>query len=542
MHSGAISEPLRKGAWITDVTYEPAASQLLHSRENAGNGNFGHADVLFGAADRLYGDQGTSILEFSVENSPSMGGGNVVYGTNNSETINVLDGVTLSHDQIYGYGGDDSIFGLAGNDYIVGGTGADALNGGIGTDTASYWDSAAGIVVSLAAGVGAGGDAEGDTYVSIEKVVGSPYADWIVGNDGDNGLSGINGDDFLDGGNGSDMLWGGWNNDMLNGGGGADFLSGGQGIDTAFYYESPEGVIVALNVNGGTGGDAEGDTFEEIENLTGSLYADSLWGDDGVNELMGMNGNDALKGFGGADSLHGGNGNDTLAGMDGADVLRGDSGDDSLDGGAGADTMLGGTGSDTYYVDNANDEVTEVAGQGAYDRVRTSTSYSLAPGSQVEFLETIDPTAVTAISLAGNEHANTIIGNAGNNVIVGGAGFDYMIGGADADVFVWHSITEMGSTLGANTDTIGSDFNAAIGDLIVLNLIDADGNAGNGDTAFTFIGDASNQLFSAAGQLSWFNEPGSDTYILLNTDGDAQADGVIRVLGAQAVDASWFVL
>lgn len=100
MHSGAISEPLRKGAWITDVTYEPAASQLLHSRENAGNGNFGYADVLFGAADRLYGDQGTSILEFSVENSLSMGGGNVVYGTNNSETINVLDGVTLSHDQI----------------------------------------------------------------------------------------------------------------------------------------------------------------------------------------------------------------------------------------------------------------------------------------------------------------------------------------------------------------------------------------------------------------------------------------------------------
>jgi Ca2+-binding RTX toxin-like protein len=148
--------------------------------------------------------------------------------------------------------------------------------------------------------------------------------------------------------------------------------------------------------------------------------------------------------------------------------------------------------SDTYYVDNAANEVTEVAGLGANDRVRTSTSYSLAPGSQVEILETTDPTAMTAISLAGNEYANTIIGNAGTNVIVGGAGFDTMVGGADADVFVWGSITEMGSTLGANSDTIDSDFNAAIGDLIVLNLIDADGNAGNGDTAFTFIGDASN--------------------------------------------------
>ncbi len=452
-----------------------------------------------------------------------------------------MDGVTFGDDTIYGFGGDDSIFGGGGNDYIVGGAGADALNGGIGTDTASYWNSTAGIVVSLAAGEGVGGDAEGDTYASIETVVGSPYADSLAGNDGSNELGGLQGDDLLNGLGGDDALWGGLEDDTLKGGGGADYLDGGPGIDTASYYESPEGVTALLGI-GGAGGDAEGDIFRFIENLTGSTYADSLWGDDGVNQLMGMDGNDRLKGFGGADSLHGGNGNDTLDGMDGADVLRGDSGNDTLDGGAGADTMLGGTSSDTYYVDNANDEVTEVAGQGVNDRVRTSTSYSLAAGSEVEILETTDPTAMTAISLAGNEYANTIIGNAGTNVIVGGAGFDTMVGGADADVFVWGSITEMGSTLGANSDTIGSDFNAAIGDLIVLNLIDADGNAGNGDTAFTFIGDASNQLFTAAGQVSWFNEPGSDTYILLNTDGDVAADGVIRVLGVHSVDASWFVL
>ena len=269
--------------------------------------------------------------------------------------------------------------------------------------------------------------------------------------------------------------------------------------------------------------------MSNIENLTGSIYADSLWGDDGPNEFMGMEGNDTLKGFGGADSLHGGNGNDTLAGMDGWDTLNG---------GAGADTMLGGTGDDTYYVDNANDEVIEVAGQGN-DEVRTSTSYSLAPGSEVEILAAIDQTATTAISLAGNEYANVIIGNAGNNVIVGGAGLDFMGGGFGADVFVWHSITEMGSTVDANSDTVG-DFNAVVGDLLVLNLIDADGHAGNGDTAFSFIGTADNP-FTAAGQVSWLIG-GADTYILLNTDGDAEADGVIRVLGAQAVDAGWFVL
>ena len=452
-----------------------------------------------------------------------------VEGTNSSETINLFDGVTFGDDFILGNSGDDSIWGLGGDDDIVGGSGADALHGGPGSDTADYSNSTVGIIASLAAGEGAGGDAEGDTYFSIENLQGSAYADALVGNDGSNSLYGGNDDDFLDGGDGDDTLDGGLDNDTLKGGGGADSLLGNLGIDTASYYELPEGVFVVLGLFG-AGGDAEGDTFQSIENLTGSIYADHLWGDDGINELMGMDGNDVLKGYGGADSLHGGNGNDALRGMDG---------NDTLDGGAGADTMQGGTGGDTYYVDNANDEVIEVAGQGA-DLVLTSVSYSLAPGSEVEMLGTTDRAAATAISLAGNNYANTIIGNAGNNVIVGGAGLDTMIGGDGGDIFVWHSITEMGSTVDANSDTVGSDFNAAIGDLIVLNLIDADGNAGNGDTAFSFIGTADNP-FTAAGQVSWLIGE-TDTYILLNTDGDAATDGVIRVLGVHAVDASWFVL
>ena len=433
-----------------------------------------------------------------------------VKGTNNSETINLFDGVTFGDDVIWGYGGNDLIFGLAGDDYFLGGTGADALHGGTGSDTAGYYTSTAGIMASLSYGVGVGGDAEGDTYFGIENLEGSNYADALVGNDGNNWLGGGFGDDLLDGRDGDDILYAGPGNDTLKGGGGADWLGGLEGIDTASYYESPEGVIVLLGL-GGAGGDAEGDTFQDIENLTGSVYADILWGDDGVNKLMGM---------------------------DGADVLRGLDGNDTLDGGASADTMEGGTGGDTYYVDNGADDVIEVAGQGR-DQVLTSVSYSLAPGSEVEMLGTTDRGATTAISLGGNEYANTISGNAGVNIIVGGAGLDTMWGGDGGDIFVWHSITEMGSTVDANSDTVG-DFNAAIGDLIVLNLIDADGNAGNGDTAFSFIGTAYNP-FTAAGQVCWL--PGeTDTYILLNTDGDVAIDGVIRVLGVHEVDASWFVL
>src|SRR5262245_4020330 len=113
-----------------------------------------------------------------------------VHGTNNSETINLFDGVTFGNDVIYGNGGDDSIYGLAGDDIIIGGTGADALHGGPGSDTADYSFSSAGVVASLSAGVGVGGHAEGDTYAGIENLVGSEYADALVGNDGFNSLYG----------------------------------------------------------------------------------------------------------------------------------------------------------------------------------------------------------------------------------------------------------------------------------------------------------------------------------------------------------------
>src|SRR5437016_4138194 len=144
---------------------------------------------------------------------------NVVHGTNASEVINAADGVTNLTDLIYGYGGNDSIFGLGGNDYIVGGTGADALDGGSASDTASYFTSAAGVIASLDAGAGVGGDAEGDSYTSIENLVGSAHDDALIGNDGNNSLSGL-----VEGKDGDDTLWGGAGNDTLKGGGGADAL------------------------------------------------------------------------------------------------------------------------------------------------------------------------------------------------------------------------------------------------------------------------------------------------------------------------------
>ncbi|MEJ2035477.1 MAG: calcium-binding protein, partial [Maritimibacter sp.] len=118
----------------------------------------------------------------------------------------------------------------------------------------------------------------------------------------------------LDGGIGDDIIHGNGGNDTLIGGAGADVLDGGAGHDTASYQSSAAGVTVDLATGTGSGGDAAGDTFSGIENLTGSDFADTLTGDAGSNTLIGGAGNDTLNGGAGDDWLQGGAGGDTLIG------------------------------------------------------------------------------------------------------------------------------------------------------------------------------------------------------------------------------------
>jgi Ca2+-binding RTX toxin-like protein len=289
---------------------------------------------------------------------------NKVYGTDAADVIDASDGVTgdtdwiwgkRGNDTIYGLGGGDVIYGEDGGDVLVGGEGGDWLDGGAGVDTASYLDSGAGVVVNLEFNDGDGGTAEGDTLYNIENLEGSMYDDFLFGDAATNVLTGRDGNDFLSGGGEPDTLFGGNHNDTIKGGGGADYLNGGNGIDTASYCESSDGVLVMLNVNIGSGGDAAGDTFGSIENVTGSLHDDYLWGHEGGNALTGLDGNDFLQGLGGADTVGGGNGSDTLYGGDGNDTLNGGNGIDALRGGLNLDTMSGGSGADTFVWEATNE-------------------------------------------------------------------------------------------------------------------------------------------------------------------------------------------
>ena len=107
------------------------------------------------------------------------------------------------------------------------------------------------------------GEAAGDTYISIEGLIGSDFNDALTGDAGDN---------------------------ELEGGPGADALNGGDGLDFASYKHSTAAVIASLADPTANTGEAAGDTYASVERLAGSAFNDILIGDHGDNYIWGWGG------------------------------------------------------------------------------------------------------------------------------------------------------------------------------------------------------------------------------------------------------------
>ena len=382
--SGTMMDDVLRGGMEDDVLWGGMGDDEL----SGGGGN----DRLIGGpgADMLNGGPGMDIASYTdspmgvhidmstpfanaEEREPIRGGDaegdtlgsiEIIWG---SAFADVIKG-THSHNELYGNGGSDMLYGMRGNDLLRGGYDDDQLVGGDGMDT-------------------------------------------LYGDMGVDDLQGGDGDDMLFGGEDDDILSGGMGDDVLEGGAGADELIGGDGSDTAAYTMSPEGVMVDLRyppANPGAmppvaapmGGHAMGDMIgADIENLRGSMYDDTLIGDDmvvnlgaddaeggegtdadtvtydGKNKLYGNMGDDKLMGMGGNDTLHGGKGNDTLYGGAGNDTLKGEMGDDALKGEDGDDVLVGGAGADKLFGGMFNPD-TMMAGED--DSMNDTADYSMS--------------------------------------------------------------------------------------------------------------------------------------------------------------------
>ncbi len=377
----------------------------------------------------VYGTQNADTLDGGAGGQTifGLGGDDLIVGgrdslasrdINNTIAIADLEDQTESddgNDALYGGAGNDTIMGGAGDDELDGGDGDDVLRGqdgvdvfrgGAGSDTVDFsMESPFQLLVNLEQNIASGGTASGDTFYSIENLIGSDdRIDRFIGTAADNHFlgrgggdvfNGRDGNDILDGGADGDILYGEGGNDTLIGGSGQDYIDGGAGIDTVVYTGSSAGVTVDLANGTASGGDADGpvqivgrgttirhDILANFENAEGSSFDDHLIGTAKNNLLVGGAGDDRLTGGAGADILRGGSGSDTadysdatkgvnldlnraknagdtyvsienLAGSAQNDTLKGDASANNLTGQGGNDNLQGGNGDDVLQGDFA---------------------------------------------------------------------------------------------------------------------------------------------------------------------------------------------
>jgi len=410
---------------------------------------------------------------------------------------------------------------------------------------------------------GTAGDALGDTFSSIENVTASDFNDYVFGTAANNLLSGGIGEDRLRGDGGDDTLNGGGDADNLIGGAGADSLDGGDGIDTASYVGAAARVNLDLRT-GGTAGDAAGDTFTAIENVTGTNFGDYIYGDTGANYLSGGKGDDRLRGDGDNDTLIGGDGDDNLNGGTGADLLEGGKGEDTfVFDEAGEDTANGGEHNDVFVLRFGNAKI--IDGGDGIDTLEFSNTFDLAnfdaffdldlgysengqpllgDWSNLENLigynkvqshlvgnaaDNLLKASIYGDTLDGEGGNDTLEARAGTDLLIGGAGADRLDGGngrdtasyADAGARVNLDLRTAGTAGDAAGDTfisienvIGSDF----GDYLFGNA--ADNILEGGDGVDRLRGHTGNDtLIGGTGDDNLIGGTGADEFVFNDGDG-----------------------
>lgn len=376
----------------------------------------GYDDTLqgFGGGDTLNGGAGTDTLSYSTSNAGvrvNIASGLGLGGHATGDHFSGFENLTGSAygDILVGDGGDNVLAGGAGDDRLSGGAGYDGLLGGDGDDTADYHSSPVGITASLGQNIFLGGDAEGDTLVSIENLTGSDHDDYIQGNAGSNRLTGLSGDDTLQGQSGDDTLLGGDGIDTLDGEGGDDTLIGGAHDDTltgGTGNDTLKGDTGNDTMSGGFGNDtysidslldivteqdSEGTDriITTINDYTLTAHVENLTLNTGVSAGTGNALNNTIRG----NAI-----NNWLSGLDGVDTLQGLDGDDALVGGGGNDRLYGGAGADTFVYNDLSDGGDRIADWDSDDHLAIDAAgFGLALGDAINIIN-----GLSAHGLAGD--------------------------------------------------------------------------------------------------------------------------------------------
>jgi Ca2+-binding RTX toxin-like protein len=515
------------GVGTVSTTNGLAYTNVLDTDPGAGiTGNYGYTGtgksvVLWGGtfqaldgADSLFGGLGNDTLQGGGGNDTLDGNGS---GAVDASSVDVVDysyvtaGITMSvsdinsgtaytytvggsatdvdilknfegiisgsgNDALTGDGNSNSLNGGAGNDTIIGGSGNDSIDGGTGTNTLdggggfnvlSFASATSGVTVALkSAGVttmmGSGGHM--DAFVNFSGLIGSQYADSLVG---------TSADEFFNAGAGNDTVYANGGNDTIIAGAGNDSMDGGNalGLTVVDYSYATTNLTITLNgaiastvtvVSSTVAGSSDIDTLVNIERLISGSGNDYITGDNLDNSLNGGLGNDTVFGGAGSDTIDGGLGTNSLDGGGGGDMLSFASVTSGVTVSLAAGTMNGGGHTDTF------------------------SNFSGLTGSKYDDI------------LNGTTADETFDGGLGDDTITGGGGNDWLsyaslTGGAGVSMVLGTYNSTRIATGGAGTDQLTGKFTGIIGSQY------ADTLTGLAGVSETFEGGAGNDIIDGGG-------------------------------------------
>jgi VCBS repeat-containing protein len=391
------------------------------------------------------------------------------------------------------FGLSDTFNGFSGDDLFVGGGFGDRFDGGSGgTDTVSYDNALEGVRVNLSHPPVNTGDAAGDTYTSIENLIGSDFNDSLVGNSSDNVLSGGLGDD------------------SFGGAGGVDTMIGGAGND-GYLIDSNSDLVI----------ENPGEGFDTVNTWVGGTLGPNI-------EVLALQGDLWLIGTGNEldNDLYGNSAPNALYGMEGDDFLWG-SGAYSDEFGDLGDTLVGGAGNDTFFFaayDANGDEVLDFTGNGtlAGDSFRFFGFGTAAQGATFTRIGTTNQWQIHSGLDRHNEYITLV-----NGASVDAS--DYVFEGAPGNTapVAWGDNYQINEDQALNLAAAG----------VLLNDTDAD----NDPLTAVLVSDAQHGTVALNGNGSFSYTPdanynGPDSFIYKANDGQADSNIAFVSLIVNPVD------
>ncbi len=496
-------------------------------------------------------------------------------------------------------GDADTITTLAGDNFIIGGSANDTITTGPGEDiilgdSGHIAANAGSFISAIAVDFGVGGDDLIESGAGNDFIMGGAANDTIDSSDGDDVIIGdsadarfangewlritsiaqdIGGDDSITAGRDNDVSIGGFGNDLILGGAdGDDIILGDNGLVVG-NDGSPQAndiITTGFTIGGGN---------------------DRILVEDGINHIVGGDGDDAIRGgidrdwlagdhadlirgpgfvmeefvstadtLGGVDGVVGGSGSDIILAGTAGDIATGDSGEDFIIGDngryitagdnilriettsfevGGADTLYGGTGSDVVVGGHDGDVIYGGALQGNDVLIGDNATVVRWDGSAVA--NDVLSTGFTAGGgndfISVDDGLNLIVGGRGEDSLLGGSQRDYVVGDyGDIERNSGHVITKIDTSvpapsLGANDliRTGEGDYNVAIGGA-------AEDSISTGSGIDLALGDNGRVLFDATNGQSIARLAETTDATVGGNDLIVTGNGIDYVLGGAADD------